>query len=742
MADNMVTSTVFFLVGALIFLLGLLIFREAPRQRVNLVVSMMLFSAGFGAILGASGLLAESRSLDSRAYAYFVRTFAYLWEFFFPFLLLFALLYPREHRLFSRIPGIELVVFLPHAFHFVFVLVSSRTGGQLDVALAADKIPYSRPFLELAALFLRLVYRWHINLFSLVNLAFASTSVILLWRSYRRAGGLAVRQQLLVVLIGIGVCVGLYGTAVLIPDVFGRPVPLSVRSSLMVLSLTLGSAAIAYSVVRYRFLDTRVMARRSVLYGLVSAVFIAAYLTIVKRLDLALRGFTGTETAIFETVFVILGLIMFQPLINRLEVNLEEYLMRHRADYRNVLRRLSRDIVTVLDTEELSRRLLYSLRDALVAASGVLAVVEKGKDNLRVLDSFGLDKGKLEAETPAAVLEDFGSHPVLMSKDEALGCIADGSRRASLKDFVDRAAAVWVLPLAHHEEKLGILTLGEKVLPTRFHSEDRELLETLASQLSVALKNSFLYKETIEKKLMEEELMFARRIQALFLPREFPRLANLDVYGKNVPSRYVAGDYFDIIPLDGQRFLIAIGDVAGKGVPAALLMAMLQASLRTQCMEAKTIKQMVTTLNSLVYEMTSPEQFATFFLGMFDAAAMTLSYCNAGHCYPLVSGSDGIRYLEQGDLVLGVLRDAVFNEHMVRFSRRQLLLLYTDGVTEASRGPDDEFGVQRLLDVVRSYPSTFSAEEVVCAVEKAVVEYTGNPEPSDDMTMLALRVLG
>ncbi len=742
MAGATVLSTVFFLLGALIFLLGLIIFREAPRQKVNLAVSMMLFSAGFGAVLGASGLVAESQSLDSRAYAYFVRTFAYLWEFFFPFLLLFALLYPRERRILSRRPGLELLIFVPHAFHFIFMLVTAQTGGEFEVAAAAERLPYSRSLLEVGTLFLRLIYRWHISLFSFVNLAFAGLSVALLWQGYWRWRGVGLKQQMFVVFLGIGGCVGLYGVSVLIPEAFGKTVPLGLRSSLMVVSLTLGSAAIAYSVVRYKFLDTRLIARRSVLYGVVSVLFIGAYLTVIKQLDRTFQGFTGTETAVFETVFLVLALIMFQPLIGRLETYLEEFLMRHRTDYRNVLRRLSRDVVTVLDIEELSRGLLDSLRESLVARSGVLAVVDKKTQTLRAVDSFGVDVEALGGDRPAAILGDVAGHVTLLSIKEALSLFRDEAQRESMREFLTAASASWVLPLAHQEEVLGILTLGEKVLPTRFHSEDRQLMESLGSQLSLAVKNSFLYEETLGKKLMEEELLFARKIQSSFLPTEFPSFDRLDLYGKNVPSRFVGGDYFDVIPLGNGRFFIAIGDVSGKGVPAALLMSMLQASLRTQSMDLRPVDQAVSTLNSLVVEMTTPEQFATFFLGMIDVGKMALTYCNAGHCYPILTGThNGSRFLSEGDLVLGVLKEASFSEHRIELSQGNLLVLYTDGVTEAEGVSREQYGERRLRVLLDSLPSSLGAKGVVERIEEAVVDFTERDELSDDMTVLAIKVL-
>lgn len=741
MTETVFLSSVFFLLGALIFLLGVLIFREAPRQRVNLVVSMMLFFAGLGAVLGASGLIAESHSPDSRAYGNFVRSFAYLWEFFFPFLLLFTLLYPRPNRILSRFPGIEILILVPHAFHFAFMMVSSRLGGQFNFVAAGEKIPYSEPFLEMASIFMKLVYRSHANMFAVVNLAFAAVSVFLLWRSFRNARGLTIRNQMLAVLLGISVGVGLYGAAVLVPEAFGRPVSLRVRSTLMVLSLTLGSTAIAYSVVRYKFLDTRLLARRSVLYAVVALLFVGPYLTVIRQLDRVIQAFTGTETPIFQTVFAVLALIMFQPVMGRLEVYLEEYLMKHRTDYRNVLRRLSRDVVTVLDIEELSRRVMGSLRDALTADAGALAIVDKNRQSLRLVDSFGIDQSSLAAERPAAMLTELIPRPTLLSADEALSLFLDEDRRSAMQDFLRRASASWVLPLVHHDEAMGVLTLGKKVLPTRFHSEDRQLLETLASQLSVAVKNSVLYEETLAKKLMEEELLFARKIQSAFLPREFPRVERLDLFGKNSPSRFVGGDYFDVIPAGPSKYLIAIADVAGKGVAAALLTSMLQASLRTQVMEPRSVRHIVCALNCLVADMRSAEQFATFFLGLLDTSHMTLTYCNAGHCYPvLVDGKSGSRFLSQSDLVLGVVRDASFSEHTVSLSPGQVIVLYTDGVTEAEGPRGEQFGEERLMELLTSLPPSLMAREIVERVEGAVTGFVGGDELTDDLTLLVVRL--
>jgi len=160
-------------------------------------------------------------------------------------------------------------------------------------------------------------------------------------------------------------------------------------------------------------------------------------------------------------------------------------------------------------------------------------------------------------------------------------------------------------------------------------------------------------------------------------------------------------------------------------------------------MEVKPVREVMVTLNTLVTQMTGPEQFATLFLGQIDARRMTLTYCNAGHCYPILTGGDaGLRVLSDGDLVLGVLKDASFSEHTVKLSRGELLFLYTDGVTEAPSCGGEEFGEERLVKLLNSMAPASSAREVVAGVEKAVLDFSQSSEPFDDLTVLALRVLG
>jgi sigma-B regulation protein RsbU (phosphoserine phosphatase) len=246
----------------------------------------------------------------------------------------------------------------------------------------------------------------------------------------------------------------------------------------------------------------------------------------------------------------------------------------------------------------------------------------------------------------------------------------------------------------------------------------------------------------VEKSRLEEEMMLARKIQQTFLPARFPRIEGLDIYANAVPSKHVGGDYFDVLDMGGGKIVMAVADVAGKGVPAGLLMSMLQASLRTQVTEnGLACSKIIDRINRLVYESTDPEQFATFFLCAVDAEQKTMTFCNAGHNFPIVVRKDGsCELLVDGGLILGVMRNVSFDEGSTLLSEGDMLVCYTDGVTEARAPDDEEYGEDRLMDLVKSLRNESSAQDVIMAVQTSVLEFTRGADQADDMTMLVLKV--
>jgi len=259
--------------------------------------------------------------------------------------------------------------------------------------------------------------------------------------------------------------------------------------------------------------------------------------------------------------------------------------------------------------------------------------------------------------------------------------------------------------------------------------------------LSLGIGFAVTFYHRVEERAREDqELRLARRIQNSFLPARLPQFPTVEIGGLNVPSRQVSGDFFDVIAGD-SAVLIAIADVAGKGMPAALLSSMLQASLRTQAMSNAPVARILGNINQLIYRRGVIEQFATFFLARFDLGLRRLSYANAGHNYPVLFRANGSRLeLNRGGPMLGILESVDYEEAVVTLAAGDRLLLYTDGLTEAANTRREMFGEERLCQLVESLPAILSSDDAVRRIVQEVRRFAIAGEPADDMTLILLRM--
>jgi sigma-B regulation protein RsbU (phosphoserine phosphatase) len=240
----------------------------------------------------------------------------------------------------------------------------------------------------------------------------------------------------------------------------------------------------------------------------------------------------------------------------------------------------------------------------------------------------------------------------------------------------------------------------------------------------------------------EEELNLARQIQRNSLLSEFPVLPRCEVHALTLPSKHVGGDLYDVVEAGDGSWFVAIADVSGKGVPAALLSSMLQASLRTQAANVRSPAEILRNINHLMYRSTAVQQFATFFLARVDGERMELSFSNAGHNWPvLLRPGDERRFLERGGLILGFQERVEFEEERVSLLPGDLVVLYTDGISEAADASGEQFGEERLYAALAAMPRTLPAREVTGRVLATLREFLDGTEAQDDITLLVLKVL-
>ena len=296
------------------------------------------------------------------------------------------------------------------------------------------------------------------------------------------------------------------------------------------------------------------------------------------------------------------------------------------------------------------------------------------------------------------------------------------------------------IPLRHQQQSIALILLGSSALNNHIQPEDPYFFQTLANQASIAIANVRLFQQTLEKERLEREIAVAREIQLKLLPETLPSLPGYELHGLNLPSRTVGGDYYDVIPLDAHRVALAIGDVTGKGIPAAFLMANLQAALYLLIQEGIPLNQVLERLNALFYANTPADKFVTLFVAILDAPKKKLLFVNGGHNYPLLITREGnVQELQIGGLLVGAFPQASYSVGTVDLLPGSLLFTYTDGITELTNPEGKEFGEHRLkrfLLAHRQMPLT----ELLDMLKQELYNFSGKSWFEDDVTVLALKV--
>jgi sigma-B regulation protein RsbU (phosphoserine phosphatase) len=295
------------------------------------------------------------------------------------------------------------------------------------------------------------------------------------------------------------------------------------------------------------------------------------------------------------------------------------------------------------------------------------------------------------------------------------------------------------VPLISKGRMIGSLNAFNKRTEGGFGEADKRLLTIIAAQSTQIIENARLYEQEQNLRLIQEEMKLAYNIQMDLLPKEPPEVPGYDIAGKSIPAKAVGGDYFDFIPIAGDGLAVCLGDVSGKGMPAALLMANLQATLRGQTILNVAPKDCLNRSNVLLYNSTDPSKFATLFYGILDSREHIMIYSNAGHNYPfLYTGSGNPKRLAAGGIVLGALDEFAFAQERVEFDPGTVMLIFSDGITEALNTDGEEFGEERLMEILLSNTELPSAQ-LIDTIIAAVDAFAHGLTQSDDITLVAVR---
>jgi serine phosphatase RsbU (regulator of sigma subunit)/pSer/pThr/pTyr-binding forkhead associated (FHA) protein len=287
------------------------------------------------------------------------------------------------------------------------------------------------------------------------------------------------------------------------------------------------------------------------------------------------------------------------------------------------------------------------------------------------------------------------------------------------------------------ERRIGVLYLDSREKGSLLSGSTRAALETLATEAAVAIENARLYRETMEKARMEQEMRIAAEIQQALLPRSGRSGSYFRAAAASLPCRSIGGDFYDYVDMNNGALGFALGDVAGKGPPAALLSAMMQGIFAAQAATSDPPSQTITRVNLALYRRGIESRFVTLMYGVLDPDGH-LVYCNAGHNPPLIIGAAGVRRLERGGPIVGLFEGATYEEERVLLAPGDWLIVFSDGISEAMSATNEEYGEARIIDVIQRH-TTLEPQGLLEALFSDVHDFTRGAAQSDDITAMVLR---
>jgi sigma-B regulation protein RsbU (phosphoserine phosphatase) len=337
-------------------------------------------------------------------------------------------------------------------------------------------------------------------------------------------------------------------------------------------------------------------------------------------------------------------------------------------------------------------------------------------------------------ETDKRSLFQLVATPLLVSE------ISGKKKYKTLHEHLIKEKIAALVPLQMQSEVKGVLCLGDKLRGSGYSQSDLEFIFSLANLAFVSLENARLFNEELEKKKMENELLIAREIQQGLLPRTLPAIKGFEIAAENISSKQVGGDYYDVIPTDNGKFIVTIADVSGKGTPASLLMANVQATVHALVPFQLPLSVATARINDLIYRNTSSDKFITFFWGSLDSQTKKFQYVNAGHNPPFVLRRDGsIERLSDGGLILGIMKTVMpYEEGIVQLNSGDSVIFFTDGVSEAMDMNGADYTEERLESFVKTL-NVRTAFEMLTDIKNEIQRYSSGAAQSDDITLIVFK---
>jgi len=419
----------------------------------------------------------------------------------------------------------------------------------------------------------------------------------------------------------------------------------------------------------------------------------------------------------------------------------------HKEDTAQYVRRLeslieaSKILNTTLDLDELLNVILDLATKNLGADRGTIYLLDAQKKELwsRVL------KGKELVEIRLPMGTGIAGHVAETGK--TVNLVDAWKDKRFFSGFDVRTGYVTktmlCMPMRNRENKtIGVFQIINKKKGF-FDKEDEQFLRAFSDHVALAIENAYLLQARVENERVEREIQIAGEIQNKLLPKELPLIPGYQIDAMAIPCKTIGGDYYDVIPIDDESFVLVVADVSGKGIPAALLVSTLNAALHAYIQTTISLTDLVQKLNTIVYRNTPSERYITFFIAVLNVRRNQLMYVNAGHNFPYKVGKADQEFfrLTAGGLPLGMFEQAEYKSEAIEIQPNDLLVFYSDGVTEAMDKKYEEYGENRFRECIMA-----NVEHEITALKDSVIQdiqkFVGSEPQSDDLTLMMARRSG
>jgi phosphoserine phosphatase RsbU/P len=393
--------------------------------------------------------------------------------------------------------------------------------------------------------------------------------------------------------------------------------------------------------------------------------------------------------------------------------------------------RAGRELAGHRPLNELFEVIMDLSMEAVLAGRGVLMTIEGDQLKVRAARGAGF---QISATVRDRVLQEKTS---VLVRDAQM----DQNLKGHLSIVQQKVRSILAVPLQTNDRVIGLIYLDSPNQIREFSREDLNLLTVMANIAAVRIEHARLNEIEAVERAMQKEMEQAALIQQRLFPAKAPEAMGVDIAARAVPARHCGGDYYDFIRFPDGKIAMMVGDVAGKGMPASLLMSSLQARVQVLFEDSNAIGEKIGKLNKATCGNCPDNRFITFFFGVYDPTNGEIVYTSAGHNPPvLVRATGGYELLTGGSVMLGILPMAKYEEHRAQLEPGDVLVMFSDGVTEAPNPNDEEYGEERLANLVAELSSR-PASEIVEAIHRSVADFTEGAPPADDITVVVCRRL-